>query len=63
MYAISPRIIVQGGMYRNLDHDQKQEYIRVTKESAKEGYAMLMVSVETLGAPTRNLFGSNRAKN
>ena len=41
---ISPRVIVQGGVYRSMDPGLKEEYERVTKQSAREGYATLMVS-------------------
>jgi hypothetical protein len=39
---IGPRIIVQGGVYRDMETDTKDEYKRATKQSAKEGYAVLM---------------------
>jgi hypothetical protein len=41
---ISPRIIVEGGAYRNMPPDLKEIYKGKTKESARSGYAILMVS-------------------
>ena len=41
---ITPRIIVQGGVYRSMDPGLKEEYKKATKESAREGYAVLMAS-------------------
>ena len=42
---VTPRIIVQGGVFtsrQNMQDNIKEEYIRATKEAAKEGYAILM---------------------
>ena len=39
---ISPRIIVQGGVYTNMDSSLKENYRTATKESARTGYAVLM---------------------
>jgi hypothetical protein len=43
----SPCIIVQGGGYsaKISEHHLAKEYEQVTKNSAKEGYTILMVSV------------------
>ena len=45
---ISPRIIVQGGAYRSMPPDKKEEYKGATKESARKGYDILMVSVRQI---------------
>ena len=45
---ISPGIIVQGGVDRlkmTILPDLSEEYTKATNESAKKGYAILMVSV------------------
>ena len=42
---ISPGIIVQGGAYSLMLDHLKDEYKKETKESAKKGYNILMVSV------------------
>ena len=39
-----PGIIVEGGAYRSMPGDLKEIYKESTKESAKAGYAILMVN-------------------
>ncbi|CAB4025766.1 isoaspartyl peptidase L-asparaginase-like, partial [Paramuricea clavata] len=57
--SISPRIIVQGGAYRSMPCDKKDEYKKETKESARKGYAILMqnggTAVEAVEAAVREL--------
>ncbi len=43
---VSPRIIVQGGAYRRMPPDKKEDYMRATKESAQAGYRVLMVGFQ-----------------
>ena len=40
---ISPRIIVQGGVYKSMQAEKKEEYIKATIKSAKTGYDLLTV--------------------
>ena len=40
---VRPRIIVQGGVFRPMDTYLKERYKEATKESARRGYAVLMV--------------------
>ena len=41
--AVSPRIIVQGGAYGRMPGCTNRDYMKVTKESARAGYQILMV--------------------
>ena len=37
------RIIVQGGAYRRMPNDKKEDYMSATRESARTGYRVLLV--------------------